>query len=64
MDRKDLAIAIYRDFETPDGDDRAFYEALTPAERIGITIDLLPSSIVNGGRIELLESRASTGLTS
>ena len=34
MERKDWPVAVYRDFETPDGDDRAFYAALTPAERI------------------------------
>lgn len=39
---KRQAFAVYRDFETPDRDDRAFYAALTPAKRIRIMIELLP----------------------
>ena len=43
MERKDWPVAVYREFETPDRDDRAFYAALTPAERLRIMIALLPS---------------------
>ena len=41
MHRKDWPVAVYRDYETPDRDDRAFYAALTPAERIRIMIEML-----------------------
>lgn len=40
MDRKDWPTKIYRNYETPDADDAAFYAALTPQERIQIMIDL------------------------
>lgn len=42
MDRKDWSTTVYRDFQTPDDDDRAYYDALTPAERLKIMIALLP----------------------
>jgi hypothetical protein len=42
MERKEWPVAVYRNFVTPDADDRAFYTRLTPAERIRIMIALLP----------------------
>jgi len=42
MERKDWPTTVYRDFNTPDQDDRAYYASLTPAQRIEIMIGLLP----------------------